>query len=226
MSTLEERYHQIQKQIQTAMGSEKAASKVTLIAVSKAQPVEAIEALYKLGQRDFGENYVQELTQKAMDLNRRRCSGIRWHFMGHLQTNKIKALIPFVHTVHSVDSEKLAKKLAAAWATSGRISHLPIFLEVNVEQEKSKTGIKPTEVKELSESIAKLPELQLQGLMCIPNPTSDVRKQFAQLKKLAHQCRSFTKGMLSMGMSNDYEIALKEGATHVRIGTAIFGQRE
>src|SRR5206468_2057422 len=118
-----------------AKASGRDVASITLIAVSKKQPEDKIEALYRLGHRDFGENYVQELVAKAVELERRGCSGIRWHFIGHLQTNKAKLLVPHVFSVHSVDSEKVALALARQWGAGERGGKLPVFIEVNISQE-------------------------------------------------------------------------------------------
>ncbi|MCM2280180.1 MAG: YggS family pyridoxal phosphate-dependent enzyme [Oligoflexia bacterium] len=205
-----------------------AASPLTVLAVSKTHPIEAIEALYWLGQRDFAENYAQELVEKAKTLEQKGCSGIRWHFIGHLQTNKVKALIPFVHSVHAVDSEKLARELATRWKASSRPGRLPVFLEVNIDRETSKSGLDPDRVPAVAARISELPELELQGLMCIPSAegsAEDNRAAFGRLRELEIQCRPHTQGKLSMGMSGDYTAAIQEGTTHIRIGTALFGPR-
>jgi pyridoxal phosphate enzyme (YggS family) len=208
-------------------------SRVTLVAVSKSQPIEAIEALYRLGQRDFGENYVQELLGKAERLRSMDCDGIRWHFIGHLQTNKVKVLLPWIHAIHSVDSERLAAELDKRWrafrADEGT-PKLPCFLEVNIDREESKSGVLPEDAVAVATSIStRATGLKLEGLMAIPAPHSDVsemRRAFAKVRELELNCQPHTAGRLSMGMSGDYELAIAEGATHVRIGTALFGVRK
>lgn len=230
---IEQRYREVLKRIQTARERSPYRQDVTLIAVSKGQPAHAIEELYSLGHRDFGENYVQELVQKAAELDSKGCVGVRWHFIGHLQTNKIKALVPWVHSVHSIDSDRLAEALAKRWSESGRAGQLDVFLEVNVDQESGKSGVAPGEAAALSGAVASLRELRLQGLMCIPaaGASADAREgvagesPFARLRQLEAQCRPQTHGQLSMGMSGDFEAAVAQGATHVRVGTAIFGSR-
>lgn len=221
MSTLESRYKTLLAQVGTLPG-------LTVIAVSKTQPVDAIEELYRLGHREFGENYVQELVEKAEELARRGCTDIRWHFIGHLQTNKVKALIPHVFAVHTVDSEKLAQELAKRWHQSGRTGKLPVFVEVNIDAEASKAGFLREQVPSVVQAIAAIPELDLQGLMCIPAPGNEqeAHTAFRALRELEVQCRPATKGSLSMGMSSDFPIALEEGATHIRVGTALFGARK
>lgn len=204
--------------------------KTTLIAVSKTQPVESIEALYHLGHRDFGENYVQELVEKAEKLRAAGCDGIRWHFIGHLQTNKVKSLIPHLHAVHSVDSEKLALELAKRWkAECSDCFPLPCFIEVNIDREPTKAGVMPDDVVALATKLAKNPSIKLMGLMAIPTATQNPEQSagaFTRLRELEIQCHPHTAGNLSMGMSSDFEVALQHGATHIRVGTALFGQRD
>lgn len=195
---------------------------VVLIAVSKAQPADAIEEVYRLGHRDFGENYVQELVEKAKILEERGCSGIRWHFIGHLQTNKVKQVLAYATVIHSVDSLKLATEISTK--NSGR-PPVKIFIEINIDEEESKSGVALDEAIPLSEKIAKLPNLSLQGLMCVPRAGGDSRAAFDLMRDLERGCQPHTQGQLSMGMTQDFRIALEEGATHVRIGTAIFGRR-
>jgi pyridoxal phosphate enzyme (YggS family) len=224
-SELASRYIQAMRRISAQAGGP---GKVTLIAVSKTQPVEAIETLYHLGHRDFGENYVQELVEKAEKLREAGCEGIRWHFIGHLQSNKVKALIPIVHAVHSVDSARLAEELAKRWKQAGREGRLPCFVEVNIDHEASKSGVMPEDAAAVAAQVAALPELELEGLMAIPasvGGAADALQAFAALHDLEQRCRPHTTGKLSMGMSDDYELAITQGATHVRLGTALFGSR-
>lgn len=219
-SELENRYRAILSRVKRKVEHRA----VCLIAVSKKQPVDLIEKLYELGHRDFGENYVQELSSKALELQKRGCTEIRWHFLGHLQTNKVKNLIPWVHSVHSVDSIRLANELAKRWKESGRSGRLPIFVEVNISGEPSKSGVNPEVAVEISKELARFPELILQGLMCIPEEEKG-ELEFPRLRELEEKCRPGTQGQLSMGMSGDFEAALKAGSTHIRVGTAIFGER-
>lgn len=227
--SIEANYSQIKDRIAAACRhSGRDASSITLLAVSKKQPEDKIEELYRLGHRDFGENYVQEMIAKAVELERRGCNGIRWHFIGHLQTNKAKLLVPHVASVHSVDSEKVAQALARAWETSGRSGKLPVFIEVNISSEESKSGIEPAEVETLARSIALIPHLELQGLMCVPSASEDdaqLKQRFAELKSLEENLRNVSRRQLSMGMSSDFELAIAQGSTHVRVGTALFGAR-
>ena len=216
------RYSQILERIKKAVETRGEGPEVHLIAVSKKQSAEAVEVLYRLGHRDFGENYAQELVAKAQELERRGCTGIRWHFIGHLQSNKIKMILPYVSVVHTVDSEKLAAKLADAQADRGP---LPIFLEVNIDHEEGKGGVSPEAVAGLASTVSKSSALQLQGLMCIPAAEGNSKEAFRKLNALEKTLRPSSQGMLSMGMSSDFEMAIQEGATHVRVGTALFGER-
>lgn len=197
---------------------------VHLIAVSKVQSPEAIETLYRLGHRDFGENYAQELLEKAQLLKDRGCTDIRWHFIGHLQTNKVKALIPWVCAIHSVDSVRLAREVAKQVKASGRPTPLPIFVEVNIDNEPGKSGISVAALHGLLKELAQLSALHVEGLMCIPAPDSS-EKAFAALSQLEKASRPLTSGGLSMGMTQDFEEAICHGATHIRVGSAIFGAR-
>jgi PLP dependent protein len=227
------RLNTIQNQIADALKSAKRSDDVTLIAVSKTQPIEAIQELYGFGHRDFGENYVQELTEKAQTLLDEGITDIRWHFIGHLQTNKVKQLLPYVTSIQSVDSIRLAqeisKRLQSLHAQTSEESRklLPIFLNVNIDQEESKDGVAPIDAREVCEAISTLPGLSLEGLMCIPAPSTPESQHLAfhRLRELEYLCRPFTHGQLSMGMSSDFAIAIQEGATHVRVGTSLFGQR-
>jgi pyridoxal phosphate enzyme (YggS family) len=223
IQALSENYEKIRTRIRHAAGTAERFEKITLIAVSKIQPVEAIRALYQLGQRDFGENYVQELSKKAELLQ--DCPELRWHFIGHLQSNKAKVLVPLVSAIHSIDSKKLAREVAKACETTGRTRPLPVFLEVNMDGESTKTGLHPSELKELAEIVSQTPQLLLQGLMCIPSPEGDPSPKFAHLRKLEHELRPTSHSSLSMGMSGDFEKAISAGATHIRVGTALFGAR-
>ncbi|MGK5082584.1 YggS family pyridoxal phosphate-dependent enzyme [Bdellovibrionota bacterium FG-1] len=230
--SLADAYRQVLEKIEQAqVGRAERTQKITLIAVSKTQPVEAIAALYALGHRDFGENYVQELVGKAQRLEQLGCAGIRWHFIGHLQTNKVKTLVPYVHAVHSVDSEKLGRELAKRWGQFKGVeaAPLPIFIEVNIDAESSKSGVFPEQVPVLVPALASERTLSVQGLMAIPDPEvggGGGSSAFARLCALELACRPLTHGQLSMGMSDDYEQAIAQGATYVRVGTAIFGVRD
>jgi pyridoxal phosphate enzyme (YggS family) len=202
-------------------------SHVRLIAVSKKQTHAAISELYELGQRDFGENYAQELSMKAQYFLEKGYNDIRWHFIGHLQSNKVNLVYHFLSSVHSVSSLKLAKQLSMKSKTVLCPSSKPleVFIEVNLALEASKSGVPASDVPELARQISLLDGIALQGLMCIPERNSDPRLQFKELKLLEEKCRPYTLGKLSMGMSQDYKIGIEEGASHIRIGTSIFGER-
>ncbi len=200
-------------------------NKATLVAVSKTKPVEDIIALYELGQRDFGENYVQELVEKAALLPR----DIRWHFIGHLQTNKVKFIAPFVHLIHGVDSYKLLKEINKQAAKSGRV--IDCLLQVHIASEETKFGLDEAELAEVLENINRegLDQVRVRGLMGMASFTDNmdlVKKEFQFLKNLYDQygpVRDWT--ILSMGMSADYQLAIQEGANMVRVGSLLFGSR-
>jgi PLP dependent protein len=199
---------------------------VTLVAVSKTQPVEAIREAYAAGQRDFGENYAQEWRDKAAALA--DLEGLVWHFIGALQTNKVKYLLPAeagapaAAWVHTVDRLALAEELSKRAARRG--VRLRVLLEVNVAAEASKAGATPEEVPALAARVRALPGLELRGLMCIPPAEGDPRPHFARVRALRDGLGGGLAD-LSMGMSGDYEAAIAEGSTLVRVGTAIFGAR-
>jgi pyridoxal phosphate enzyme (YggS family) len=191
---------------------------VTLVAVSKSQPAEAIREAFAAGQRHFGENYVQEWREKADALG--DLQGLIWHFVGSLQTNKVKYLAGRVGFVHTVDREELGREIARRWEKAG--ARARVLVEVNLGGEASKGGCAPAEVPALVERLRGLPALEVAGLTCIPPPGEDPRPHFAALRGLRDRL-----GLreLSMGMSGDYPAAIEEGATLVRVGTAIFGER-
>lgn len=201
---------------------------ITLIAVSKTKPVPMLKEIYDLGIRDFGENKVQELTDKAPQLP----ADLRWHMIGHLQRNKVKQVIDKAVLIHSVDSVRLAKAIEAEAAKKDII--VQILLEVNVAEEDSKFGLKVNEVLPAIEEIAAMPHVRIKGLMTIApfveNPEEN-RTVFAQLQKLSvdiaeKNIDNVSVDILSMGMTNDYQVAIEEGATMIRVGTGIFGERE
>jgi pyridoxal phosphate enzyme (YggS family) len=191
---------------------------VTLVAVSKKQPPEAIREAYAAGQRHFGENYAQEWRAKADALA--DLPELVWHFIGALQTNKAKYLAGRVGFVHTVDREELARELAKRWAARGEV--LRVFLEVNVAGEGSKSGCRPEDAPALAAAVRALPALALEGLMCIPPAGEDPRPHFRRLRALRD---ALGVRELSMGMSGDFREAIAEGATFVRVGTAVFGAR-
>jgi len=200
---------------------------VTLIAVSKTKPVEDISTLYEHGVRDFGENKVQELTEKYEQLPK----DIRWHLIGHLQTNKVKYIVDKVHLIHSVDSVKLAEQIEKEAAKKDVIVN--ILVQVNVANEDSKFGLDTDETLRNVEAISKFPHIRIKGLMTIApfvENGEENRKYFKNLKQLSvdiHEKNidNVSMDFLSMGMSGDYETAIEEGATLVRVGTNIFGMR-
>lgn len=192
---------------------------ITLVAVSKTKPAADIEEAYAAGQRVFGENYAQELVDKCEALSGR---DIEWHFIGRLQTNKAKFIARHAAMVHAVDSEKLARELGRR--VEGRV--LDVLIEVNVGGEHSKGGVAPSALPSLIETISNIPSLRLRGLMSIPPPSDDARNFHRRLRELRDSHGGATQlPVLSMGMTDDLEIAIEEGATLVRVGTAIFGAR-
>jgi pyridoxal phosphate enzyme (YggS family) len=202
-------------------------TQVKLVAVSKTHPAEAVREAYAAGQRDFGENYVQELVQKAEAL--RDLSDLRWHLIGHLQRNKAKLVAPLVSLVHTVDSVELGRELAKRRAGAGKSERLPVLVEVSIAGEEQKHGLAPTQLPELLDALEQLPELALRGLMCVPPLTEDAalsRPHFDALVRLRDQHGGVARlPELSMGMTHDLEHAVAAGATLVRVGTAIFGSR-
>ncbi|WP_332671008.1 YggS family pyridoxal phosphate-dependent enzyme [Aromatoleum sp.] len=198
---------------------------VALLAVSKTWPAASVAEAARAGQRMFGENYVQESVAKIAEL---RDARLEWHFIGPLQSNKTRAVAAQFDWVHSVDRLKLAERLAEQ--RPGELPPLNVCIQVDVSGEESKSGVAPDDVRGLADRIAALPRLQLRGLMAIPEPTRDealLRSRFATLRRLRDELNGsgFTLDTLSMGMSDDLEIAIAEGATMVRVGTAIFGAR-
>ena len=207
--------------------SRRARQEVTLVAVSKTKPIELLEEVYHAGIRDFGENKVQELVQKAETMPK----DIRWHMIGHLQKNKVKQAVRYACMIHSVDSYELASVISHEAVKQDKT--VPILLEVNIAAEDTKFGYSPSELLTDISAIASLPNIQICGLMTIAPYTSDAennRIYFSQLKELSVDIRNknidnVNMDVLSMGMSGDFEVAIEEGATIVRVGTSIFGER-
>ncbi len=204
--------------------------KATLVAVSKTKPIQDINTLYLLGQRDFGENYVQELVDKAAALP----EDIRWHFIGHLQSNKVKYIAPFVHLIHGVDSLSLLKEINKQAAKQHRI--IDCLLQVHIAREETKFGLSETELATLIQTLAAspLPHIRVRGLMgmaSFSNDTALIKQEFTSLETIFNEIKeqgvfaahNFT--ILSMGMSSDYTVALQAGSTMVRIGSLLFGTR-
>lgn len=202
-----------------------------LIAVSKTYPPEKIQDAYDCGQRAFGENKVQEMVSKAEVLP----EDIEWHLIGHLQSNKVKYIAPFVHLIHSVDSVKLLQEVNKQASKNQRI--IPCLLQIHIAEEETKFGLSFQEAREILNSslLEELQHVRITGFMGMATNTSDheqVRKEFRQLKNFYQECKALHPKVnvqlseLSMGMSGDYRIALEEGSTMIRIGSAIFGARD
>lgn len=221
MAVNKENYHRIL--------AEAKAKNATLVAVSKTKPIEDILELYNLGHRDFGENYVQELVEKQAQLP----ADIRWHFIGHLQSNKVKYIAPFVHLIHGIDSLKLLKEVNKQGEKQNRI--IGVLLQIHIAQEETKFGLDEEELKTLlsGEEVKHLQYISIQGLMGMASFSDDknlVRREFQTLKKhfdqhAQHQTPNTKLQTLSMGMSGDYEIALEEGSNMIRVGSLLFGAR-
>jgi len=201
---------------------------VTLVAVSKTKSIEEILELYHLGQRDFGENYVQELVDKYEQLPK----DIHWHFIGHLQSNKVKFIAPFVSLIHSVDSEKLLKEINKQGAKYNKV--IDCLLQVHIAQEETKFGFDEKELDEFfNTNLENFKNIHIHGLMGMASFTENieiVKKEFQILKSLFEKYSTFSIlnsqfSILSMGMSADYKIAIEEGSNMVRIGSLLFGKR-
>ena len=223
-----ENYRAIEEKVEKAcLRAGRKREDVTLIAVSKTKPVSMIHELLPLGVRDFAENKVQELTEKEELLPK----DIRWHMIGHLQRNKVKYVVGKACMIHSVDSLRLAEEISKE-ALKKQIS-VPILVEVNVAGEESKFGVSVQEAPFLVEQICRLPGIEVKGLMTIAPYVEDPEENrivFRNLRKLSvdiggKNFDNVTMDILSMGMTGDYEVAIEEGATHVRVGTGIFGER-
>lgn len=203
-------------------------SEVTLIAVSKTKPLEDLKEAYDAGARDFGENKVQELTAKMPNLP----SDIRWHMIGHLQRNKVKYIAGEVELIHSVDSFRLAEEINIQAKRKKII--IPALIEINIGDEESKFGVRPDEAKELCKEISELDSIHIEGLMTVAPAADDpekVRRYFRKMHELFLDIKSenidnVEMKILSMGMTNDYKVAIEEGSTMVRVGTGIFGARD
>ncbi len=203
---------------------------VTLVAVSKAHPPQAVREAFAAGLRDFGENRVQEAESKIESLGDLRATGLRWHLVGHLQSNKARKAVRIFHCIHSVDGLDLGGKLAKAAAEEGR--SLPALVQVDLGQEATKFGLEESQLFGLLTALQSPPALRVVGLMTLPPFEEDpeaVRPLFRRLRELRDQ--ALAQGLLdgselSMGMSHDLEVAVEEGATLVRVGTAVFGERE
>ncbi|MBU0806224.1 YggS family pyridoxal phosphate-dependent enzyme [Pseudomonas spirodelae] len=224
MSTIAENIAKVGVRIrEAAQASQRDCGSIGLLAVSKTKPAAAVREAFAAGAQDFGENYLQEALDKQAELYD---LPLTWHFIGPIQSNKTKAIAEHFSWVHSVDRLKIAERLSAQ-----RPAHLPalnICLQVNVSGEASKSGCHPDELPALAQAVTQLPNLRLRGLMTIPEPTDDPIEQRAAFARLRELQQGLNLGLdtLSMGMSHDLEAAIAEGATWVRIGTALFGARD
>jgi pyridoxal phosphate enzyme (YggS family) len=222
---LKQRLEDVESRIAAAAArAHRKRSDIQLVAVTKKFPAAVIREAYQLGLRDFGENYVQEFEGKHAELP--DCNGARFHFIGHLQSNKAKKAAEIFDVIHTVDSSKLARRLDAEAGPAGVRSGIDVLIEVKLSSEPAKAGASPGDVPALVEAIRGCQHLRLLGLMTMPPWSDDAepsRPYFARLRDLAAQ-----NGLqhLSMGMSHDLEVAIEEGATMVRVGTALFGPRK
>ena len=210
---------------ETARQASRDPADVTLLAVSKKQPLERVRAAIAAGQRDFGENQVVEGVEKTRQL---ADDELTWHFIGHLQSNKTRDVAEHFAWVHSIDKFKIARRLSQQ--RPDHLGELNVCLQVNIDAEASKSGIPPEQLLELAKRVTDLPRLRLRGLMCLPRIRHGFEAQrvpFARLRELAAglAAEGITTDTLSMGMSDDFRAAIFEGATIVRIGTAVFGPR-
>jgi len=209
------------REIQTGLSAN-----ATLVAVSKTKPAEAVMELYRVGHLDFGENKVQELLAKYEALPK----DIRWHLIGHLQRNKVKYIAPFVHLIHSVDSENLLREIDKQAAKNER--RISCLIQIHIAEEESKFGMSEEEAEQILKNYkTDYPNVEIQGLMGMATFTEDenrIRKEFKYLKSLFDQFKIQNSEIriLSMGMSGDYKIALEEGSNMIRVGSSIFGERE
>lgn len=225
-----ENVERVQERIQRACErSGRAPSEVHLIAVSKTKPAESVREAYAAGLREFGENRVQEAAAKRQELSD---LDITWHLIGHLQSNKARQACQLFNWIQSVDSLHIAQRIDRFAAEFGR--KMPVLIEVHLGEEASKFGVEEDEVLRLAEKVGALPSIELRGLMVLPpylDDPQDVRPYFRRLREMgarieAEQLPGVSMRELSMGMSHDFEIAIEEGATIVRVGTAIFGARK
>ena len=224
MSTIADNIDQVEARIRAAaLAVQRDVTSVHLLAVSKTKPAAALREAYAAGLRDFGENYLQEARAKQVEL---ADLPLCWHFIGPIQSNKTRDIAEHFAWVHSVDRLKIAQRLSQQ--RPNELPPLNICIQVNVSGEASKSGCTPTDLPALAEAINGLPRLKLRGLMAIPEPTDDRAEQDAAFAKVRELQHSLGMGLdtLSMGMSHDLESAIAQGATWVRIGTALFGARD
>lgn len=222
------RMNKVQMEVETAViTANRSQEEVQIIAVSKTQPVSTLIEAMSFGINVFGENYAPEAFEKYTALSEIGLTP-EWHFIGHLQTNKVKTIAPFITMIHSVDSLKLAREISKCATNNNR--RIKILIQVNTSGEKTKSGCEPIEIKQLASQIIDLPSVELCGLMTIPSFTAtddELKIEFTMLRKMRDELQLTYPIIhhLSMGMSSDFPIAISEGATLVRIGTAIFGER-
>lgn len=211
---------------QACHSAQREAAQVRLLAVSKTKPVEAVQACYELGQRAFGENYLQDALVKIQALQ--SLPDIQWHFIGPLQSNKTRTVAEHFHWLETLDREKIAQRLNDQRPES--MDNLQVLIQVNISREEQKSGILPEELSTFAQFVSELPKLTFRGLMCIPESTGDQPVLQAQLEEMQQLWMAMKQAhtsvdTLSMGMSNDLELAITCGSTEVRIGTDIFGAR-
>jgi pyridoxal phosphate enzyme (YggS family) len=204
--------------------SEDRGSPVTLVAVSKQKPVESMIALYNEGHRVFGENYVQELVEKKLQLDNKGLFDVDIHFIGRLQSNKVKTILPYVSTIHSVDSIKLLHEIEKRAKVLQK--KIGCYFQLNIDEEESKGGFLTEDLSSLQLAVERCEWVKPLGLMCIPNPALNVRDAFKKTAALSRKVSSVLGSGLSMGMSDDFELAIAEGSSIVRIGSALFGIRK
>jgi len=224
MSTIAENIAKVRVRIREAeQAKNRTPDSVQLLAVSKTNPAAAIREAFACGVADFGENYLQEALLKQAELAE---LPLTWHFIGPIQSNKTRPIAEHFDWVHSVDRLKVAQRLSEQ--RPANLPPLNVLLQVNVSGEDSKSGCSPADLPALAQAVAQLPHLKLRGLMAIPEPTEDVAAQHAAFARLRELMHALNLGLdtLSMGMSHDLEAAIGEGATWVRIGTALFGARD
>ena len=227
-SEIQENYVEISDTIRGAcFRSKRDVKSVHFLAVSKLQSIDAIKAAYELGIRDFGENYIQELLEKKETL--KDLKDIRWHLIGVLQSNKIKSALENCASIQSISSEKLALEISSKHKALKLNQPIKIFIQVNIDCESSKSGAHPNDVPALAATLRTLPEIELIGLMCIPKlrqNLQDLRPVFKKMRELLSLIEIDKPLELSMGMSEDFEIAIEEGSHWVRVGRRLFGERK
>lgn len=244
MNEMQDRYEKVQERIAAAATrANRNPADITLVAVTKTWPIETVLAAYEVGMRHFGENRVEELAEKVPALNQALgpAHGVIWHLIGNLQSRKTSAAAEYAHFFHAMDRLKIANRLSAQLQENGRV--LPVLLEVNVSGEASKAGFDVTQwetdegqrlgIRNAAATLAQLPGLQLRGLMTMAPwevPDEEIRTVFRRTRELAHWLQETLPRLdfstLSMGMTDDFEIAIEEGATHIRVGRALFGERD